>query len=521
MPDQPSEVRRLTPGLYLRLRQSEEDLWIEYAARIPHAWGGALAPPRLVPGDTVVHGHVPTEEFVLYVLNEAGKPTKAGQPNDGPVAKSEYGWPASILGHYDRVIRGTHRLKTRGRSSITRTGVRLVRIPTDSTARYLFLTRRYISKGTVYERPLRLYAIQPQPPVPPATLPVAEFGGPVSPLSVDDSAFFDSRYCINSTPGDVYSSSFNIAILGDGFAEGDQADLVSLANMVASGLRKTQPYAQFVSHIKFWLVKTISADSGITRCSDIENCSESGVAKSTYFNVKGCFDGAANPGFIGTDTPDLIRQETKLAISDAFIHLYILIGNCPHPGGSGFHDANLVYLTRWNDDATLLGWAVAHECGHAIADLADEYIACLPDNGHQHRNMARRSDLVGNSIWWRAIASVDELEKNPQGMDTLRVVHLFIADSTIPRAYVGIREDGQPDIPGGDYSRLGAFWGCQNFDSDEPDDACCCEPWWDKRGQDFFRPMAECRMRSLEWEFCQVCADELRRQIEGTLGLVP
>jgi hypothetical protein len=62
---------------------------------------------------------------------------------------------------------------------------------------------------------------------------------------------------------------------------------------------------------------------------------------------------------------------------------------------------------------------------------------------------------------------------------------------------------------------LGAYWGCQ---SSEPPDPPGCANYHDDRASSFYRPMAECKMRRLRYEFCRVCASRIA---EAILAVAP
>jgi hypothetical protein len=100
------------------------------------------------------------------------------------------------------------------------------------------------------------------------------------------------------------------------------------------------------------------------------------------------------------------------------------------------------------------------------------------------------------------------------------------ADGTLKAIYlykVGERGIVKPPLTAWKKGWLGAFWGCQDFDEGVPCDLVVCDTWTDERGQNFFRPMWDCRMRHLglfdeffgPLTFCRVCDGELELKIQG------
>ena len=70
--------------------------------------------------------------------------------------------------------------------------------------------------------------------------------------------------------------------------------------------------------------------------------------------------------------------------------------------------------------------------------------------------------------------------------------------------------DCQPTMPPANLGMLGLYWGCQ--DSDPPDPEGCVN-YCDNRAGTFYRPMAECKMRRLKYEFCRVCSGKISAAI--------
>jgi hypothetical protein len=393
---------------------------------------------------------------------------------------------------------------------------------------FLCLTKAELLPGKIpgqfvfVETPLTLYGIAgSMPPIIPAAL--SEQFGPsaVVPLHVvDDPLSARLKPCTASPAGSVVSGfvgedpptvpideAFNIVVLGDGFSEGEREDFVNWARKLVDGvpshqipgLKDRKPFVDVWSAVNVRFVETISTDSGISGCSGQRKCPGSAVSpRQTYYGLSGCFEGLPGPGYVGTTSVDLIYQAAEQAFCAEYTHLYIMLANCRVSGGSGHPDQQLVYLTLWeNDGSEEFVRAGAHECGHAIAWLADEYIACSPkDVTRVHPNQATADEVESGTVPWTPLAVSQETTRAGDGR-----VHL-----------VAVEKYGGKAVAAARYDWLGAFWGCQDFDTEEVEDLSC-NPWTDKRGSEFFRPMHECRMRKLRWEFCRVCSKAITDHI--------
>jgi hypothetical protein len=141
-----------------------------------------------------------------------------------------------------------------------------------------------------------------------------------------------------------------------------------------------------------------------------------------------------------------------------------------------------------------------HECGHVIGLLADEYIGCCPhDPADVYPNQAS-SEEVGppQQLPWAGLA-----ESHEKSNGKLIAVHKVVNGLPTYPDWTWVLEDW-----------LGAYWGCQDFDEGTRCDLVRCDPYWDVRGQNFFRPMWDCRMRSQFVPFCRVC----RHAIDDAIG---
>ncbi len=307
---------------------------------------------------------------------------------------------------------------------------------------------------------------------------------------------------------------FNVVVLGDGFPVPELSTFDEYAELIAVRLLNVKPFDAVAERINVWKVSTPSADSGVTF---------PGTPKNTHYGVEGNFRGVDFPGYFGTPHPDRIIAAAALAAPEAAPGVRIVIVNYEADGGRGSHADRTVFVPLFKVDEKGLPVPAAqrkrdfvqftaHECGHAIADLAEEYISCNEHTvGEQHKNQQTPEETALNpTVKWRALARPDELDS--QGR--FKAVH-EVGD----RMTRGIDEPRAPIVAPAFTGMLGLYWGCMDIDPNltaahPPRPGGCSEV--DKRGAPFHRPMARCRMRYQEHEFCRVCANELKTIIIQT-----
>ena len=524
MPPVRPRKKRPQPGYELALSVDERSIRIHGVVRLPHVSGEGLRPPALGKGlAKSLCG--PTAELVLRALDLSGR------------VLGRWAWPWRRLVFSDELVSaagGT--LLLRGRPGRRPDGIRLWRIPAPPGVKFLYFTRSDIGPvppdpGTLVftERPIALGYIGPTPdrlprlPSPsPTPAEVKEMLAAIPVLKtlvlLPLPPFFGSIVDHRLLAGDgMPEGHFNIVILGDGFAGLGLTDYDSAATAIADGLLAAKPFRSLANHINIWSVRAESATSGISKCPDESS------SRRTFYRVTGCFDGMTGyPGFVGTDHPERVYEAARSTIGLGVdqVHLFIMVVNCKLYGGSADPDQKIAYVTRAPSGAPLVDVAI-HECGHVIAGLAEEYIGCSahdPALG-PYPNQATMAQVdAPSTIPWAGLAKDQELS---QGV--LRAIYKYekLPDGTVkPPEWEWINK-----------KRLGAYWGCQDFDEGEPDDLAGCRPYDDPRGRNFFRPMWACRMRSVESAtlpsvdvqvetvFCRVCAMAIEARIKAACGL--
>lgn len=532
---------RSEPGINLLLTFDADGVRVLRAGRIRHAPRTGLRAP-LLSRESAPDAELPASEFALYVLDRHG------------AVLERFAYPYWLDEYFDRPGE-KHRGELVGPPGRFADGIRMWRFPLAPDAAFLYLVRSDVrrsepEKGLAFEQQaLAMFWIcgtpaPPQPPFPPPPPPLPDLAPPrLIPLPILENPFVVMPQPSFSPGGKILGppvpvvvsgaidSCFNIVVVGDGFADADMADYDARvralfcgpatssevgtytpacasggANAAACpGLRHLSPFSKIWDRVNVWSVRTQSTQSGITipGCGHAD-CSQP-VLKSTYYEVEGCFN-KPYPGYTGAADPTRIVTAASLAVPPEYQHLIIVISNFKYYGGRAVPGEGMAFVTM--DPAGMSDWVrlVSHECGHVIGNLAEERIVCKHKDGSPLQpNQAPKRDVQGATVWWKCLAKADDLDAQGQ----FKAIHRYGGP---------MDANGQPVMGAGLYGMLGAFWGCQNI-TGQVDTPLNCDSYDDVRGQDFFRPMAECRMRWLTMEFCRVCDYEITSRILDTCGV--
>jgi hypothetical protein len=176
---------------------------------------------------------------------------------------------------------------------------------------------------------------------------------------------------LNSGPP---GTKVNIAVLGDGFAAGDQAVYnAKVQELLIDGVFGHDYYYEDKSAFNIYRVNLISADSGVsTRVYDEHGTPDDGsddtITSTTLRNTAlgYIFSGSWAHCWLegGANTGTLVADALQTWVPD--YNLVLIILNNPNYGGCGGGGFQIVPLG--------VGWEViAHELGHGYGGLADEY----------------------------------------------------------------------------------------------------------------------------------------------------
>jgi MYXO-CTERM domain-containing protein len=241
---------------------------------------------------------------------------------------------------------------------------------------------------------------------------------------------------------------FNIAVLGDGYRSEDQAKLKTDAQGIIDYLFGVTPLQQYAQFFNVKLVHVVSTDNGADNGSY-------GVTRDTalgaFFNCDGidrllCIDDGLVLTAAAKDVPEY--------------NFAIVIVNDPKYGGSG----GPVCASSSNEQSFEV---LAHEIGHSLAHLADEYSY----EGNQ-APCSQQQDCVEANVTLRTVR------------DQIKWKDWIDAATPLPTpatqqygALTGLFE-------GARYTPLGIY-----------------------------RPQLNCKMRDLGADYCSVCAEQFVRSI--------
>jgi hypothetical protein len=336
---------------------------------------------------------------------------------------------------------------------------------------------------------------------------------------------------------------FNIVVSGEGFTAKDQKAFRAAAANLIGGLKRIRPFSGLGRRLNWYVVRAVSA-----RRFRIENGPDMAPGKrSTFFEIRAGENELDGPAFAEMPQKHLLEQAMALG-NNRRADLLVILVNCRFRGGRGWAELGTALVTLDHLPSgrklTVFHYLAAHECAHAISNLADEdphgdsrfdYRANQATLGQVSASVHRRlwqtrKDLrpelktwkTRDSIWWKKLTP--SMDKDSR--------HRFIythtpADKVDPN-------DGDP-LPARAYPKaLGAFWGCGTALKRADLETRVARVLKGVRGgartklagaliqlsEDgetgggyFYRPSARCCMRSNDRPFCPVCAHVIANHI--------
>jgi hypothetical protein len=162
---------------------------------------------------------------------------------------------------------------------------------------------------------------------------------------------------------DATTDRFDVVVLGDGYdaSETDQARLTEAAVTFVGRLLEVPPYSELAPCINFWLINLVSKDSGI---GDPDHDYESNTALHCSFKT-----GSMEIATVSSE--NLADDVCSLAGLDPDAIFVILRDSYNHDGAMARYSNAIAYVS----DLFQWGTVAAHELGHVIGRLADEYRA--------------------------------------------------------------------------------------------------------------------------------------------------
>ena len=275
-------------------------------------------------------------------------------------------------------------------------------------------------------------------------------------------------------------TKINIAVVGDGFAAGDQAAYnTKVQDLIMDGVLGNDYFYEDASAFNVFRVNLISNDSGVSQRVYDEHGTPSDASDDTIVSTTlrdtalgyiysgswaHCWlEGGANTGTLVNDALDLWVPDWDLAV---------VILNDPGFGGCGGGGFQVVTMGA--------NWAVmAHEFGHGAGGLADEY--CQPGTytGGEPGAVNVTANTNRATLKWRQY--IKPSTPVPSGINP----------NPGNGACTGWNQGSQPADWDSSQS-VGLFEGAQYVDSGK------------------YRPVVNCRMRGNSPPYCPVCYTEMK-----------
>jgi len=241
---------------------------------------------------------------------------------------------------------------------------------------------------------------------------------------------------------------FNIAVLGDGYRTSDQTQLTADAKAIIAYLFSVTPLQQYAQFFNVKLVHVVSNDNGADNGT---YGATRDTALGAYFNCDGidrllCVDDGKAAMAAAADVPEY--------------NFAIVLVNDPKYGGSG----GPVCASSSNEQSFEV---LAHEIGHSLAHLADEYSSegnqppCDQQQDCQEANATLRT--ARDQIKWQDWIEVSTPIPTPPTPE----------NSTFTGLFEGAR-----------YTPTGVY-----------------------------RPQLNCKMRDLGADYCSVCTEQFVKSI--------
>ncbi len=265
----------------------------------------------------------------------------------------------------------------------------------------------------------------------------------------------------------------NLAILGDGFADADQTAYNNWAQSVLlAGVFGHDYFYEDASAWNIFRVNLISNESGVSQRRYDNGNVLSATLKDTALGM--IFSGSWSHCWMeyGTDTENRLQNALKKWVPDYNFVLIVL--NDPNYGGCGGGGRAHVTL---GDDWT----GIAHEFGHGLGGLADEYCVSGAYAGGEPGSVDLTINTNRATVKWGNF--VNPGTPVPTGLGTCSDYN-----------------QGPKPATWDDNQDVGVFEGGGTKDTG------------------IYRPVVNCRMRSNVPPYCTVCYTSFKRQYDSYTG---
>jgi len=255
----------------------------------------------------------------------------------------------------------------------------------------------------------------------------------------------------------------NIVVLAEGYTTNQASLFLYDATNAVNNLLAQPPYQEYKMYFNAYAIFVASTESG-------SDHPISGTFKNTYFNSS--FDSYGIPQLLtippnnynGSYSQGQGRVDMLLAALMPEFDLVLMVVNDPEYGGSGSDSCSAIAVTSVNLFASEI---VAHETGHALGGLADEY-DYGPPAGHVWTEKPNATAVTNHPlVKWNAWILGSTPLPTPESSENAALVGLF---------------------QGAQYVASG-----------------------------WYRPKLDCKMKSFFTGFCEVCSEQLVKSIYARL----
>ncbi|MEU1089280.1 M64 family metallopeptidase [Streptomyces sp. NPDC005576] len=204
----------------------------------------------------------------------------------------------------------------------------------------------------------------------PAESPYAASGPAESPAessaarSADATTAADGAVTVLSRTGPS-SARMDVTIIGDGYTAAEQDDFLADARARWAEVTAVEPYRSYTGLFNVWAVGAVSAESGIS--GDPSADVVKNTALGSYFWC------SSTERLICVDLDKVKTYAAKAPATD----LVVVVSNSAKYGGAGYSELGSGYpfagVSTLSSDNSRSSLIAAHEIGHSIGLLADEY----------------------------------------------------------------------------------------------------------------------------------------------------
>jgi hypothetical protein len=262
-----------------------------------------------------------------------------------------------------------------------------------------------------------------------------------------------------------------IAILGDGYNSAQQAVFnTDVDNLITNGVFAQDFFKENHNAFNVYRANLVSVDSTVSTRVYNENgtpsdASDDIVVSTTMRNtpLKYIYSGSWAHCWVEPSATSSTLINNALAANVPNYDYVVILLNKDAFGGCG--GGGMQVLPRQVDWTT-----VAHEFGHGIGGLWDEYTTARPYPGAAVNGINCSTDLTRTSIYWKR----------------------YVAAATALPTTFGAGMDGNRTV--------GAFAGCGTYNSG------------------IYRPVDNCRMRGNAPNYCPVCYTHLKKLLYPSLA---